>query len=89
MRIVDLLGRDSIYLNGKASGKTEVIDMMVSLMEKGGHLSDTAAYKQAVLKREAEGTTGDWRGYSHSPRKNRGSVKSGTGGDDPARRRGF
>lgn len=35
MRIVDLLGRDSIYLNGKASGKTEVIDMMVSLMEKG------------------------------------------------------
>ena len=24
MRIVDLLGRDSIYLNGKDSGKTEV-----------------------------------------------------------------
>lgn len=64
MKIVDLLGRDSICLNGKASGKMDVIDMMVSLMEKGGHLSDTKAYKQAVLKREAEGTTGIGEGVA-------------------------
>ncbi len=75
MRIVDLLGRDSIYLNGKASGKTEVIDMMVSLMEKGGHLSDTAAYKQAVLKREAEGTTGIGEGIA-IPHAKTGAVSS-------------
>lgn len=64
MKIVDLLGRDSICLNGKASGKMDVIDKMVSLMEKGGHLSDTKAYKQAVLKREAEGTTGIGEGVA-------------------------
>ncbi len=64
MRIVDLLGKDSIRLNGKASGKTDVIDTMVSLMEKGGHLSDIKVYKDAVLKREAEGTTGIGEGVA-------------------------
>ena len=64
MKIVDLLRRDSICLNGKASGKMDVIDYMVSLMEKGGHLSDVKAYKQAVLKREAEGTTGIGEGVA-------------------------
>ena len=64
MKIVDLLRRDSICLSGKASGKMDVIDYMVSLMEKGGHLSDVKAYKQAVLKREAEGTTGIGEGVA-------------------------
>lgn len=64
MKIVDLLRRDSICLNGKASGKMDVIDQMASLMEKGGHLSDVKAYKQAVLKREEEGTTGIGEGVA-------------------------
>lgn len=64
MKIVDLLRRDSICLNGKASGKMDVINQMASLMEKGGHLSDVKAYKQAVLKREEEGTTGIGEGVA-------------------------
>lgn len=64
MKIVDLLAKDSICLNGKVSDKKDAIDQMVSLMSKGGHLSDAAAYKQAVLKREAEGTTGIGEGIA-------------------------
>lgn len=64
MKIVDLLRRDSICLNGKASGKMDVINQMASLMEKGGHVSDVKAYKQAVLKREEEGTTGIGEGVA-------------------------
>ena len=64
MRIVDLLAKDSICLNGKVSDKKGAIDKMVSLMEKGGHLSNAGAYKQAVLKREAEGTTGIGEGIA-------------------------
>ena len=64
MRIVDLLRKESIHLNGKASDKMDVIDEMVSLMEKGGHLSDVGIYKEAVLKREAEGTTGIGEGIA-------------------------
>lgn len=64
MKIVDLLAKDSICLNGKVSNKKDAIDQMVSLMSKGGHLSDAAAYKQAVLKREAEGTTGIGEGIA-------------------------
>lgn len=64
MRIVDLLAKDSICLNGKVSDKKGAIDKMVSLMEKGGHLSNAGAHKQAVLKREAEGTTGIGEGIA-------------------------
>ena len=58
MKIGALLSKDSIRLNGKASGKKAVIDAMVLLMEKGNHLRDARRYKEAVFDREAQGSTG-------------------------------
>lgn len=58
MRIIDLLNKDSIELNGEASNKKEAVDRMVELMQAAGNLNDIEAFKQSVLKREEEGTTG-------------------------------
>ena len=58
MKITDLLSKESIELNGKASSKEDVLNKMVALMEKRGNIKDAAGYKEAVFLREEEGTTG-------------------------------
>lgn len=64
MRIIDLLDRRSIQLNGTAKNKNEVIDTMVELMAKSGKISDKEKYKKGVYEREAEGTTGIGEGIA-------------------------
>lgn len=49
MRIIDLLKPESIDLNAQVTTKKGAIDHLVSLMDKGGHLSDAEAYKKASL----------------------------------------
>ena len=58
MRVRDLLAPQCIELNGNASGKKEVIEKMVDLMEKRGNLADKEVYKKGVFAREDESTTG-------------------------------
>ena len=53
VRIADLLKKESIDLQARAADKAGAIDHLVGLMEKGGHLKDTAAYKACVLARES------------------------------------
>lgn len=57
MRIVDLLNKDSILLNGAPKSKAEAIDMLVDLQVKGGNISDRETYKQGILAREEKGST--------------------------------
>ena len=57
MRITDLLCTDSIELGTAAGSKTEAIDKLVALHAKAGNLLDAAVYKEAILAREAQGTT--------------------------------
>lgn len=57
MRIVDLLNKDSILLNGAPKSKTEAIDMLVDLQMKSGNISDRDIYKQGILAREEKGST--------------------------------
>lgn len=57
MRIVDLLSKDSILLNGAPKSKAEAIDMLVDLQVKGGSISDRETYKQGILAREEKGST--------------------------------
>lgn len=57
MRIVDLLNKDSILLNGAPKSKAEAIDMLVDLQVKGGCISDREIYKQGILAREEKGST--------------------------------
>lgn len=58
MKITDLLSIESVDLNGKASGKQEVLEQMVDLMVKRGNISDRKVYRDTVFSREEEGTTG-------------------------------
>ena len=46
MKITDLLSKESIELNGKASSKEDVLNKMVALMEKRGNIKDAAGYKE-------------------------------------------
>ena len=58
MKIRDLLAVESIDLNGKATGKTDVLDQCVDLMAKSGKIADVEKYRKGVFAREDEGTTG-------------------------------
>ena len=46
MKIVDLLKRESVELNGKVTSKPEAIEKMVALMAAGGNLADVEAYNR-------------------------------------------
>lgn len=64
MKIVDLLKRESVELNGKVTSKPEAIEKMVALMAAGGNLADVEAYKKGVFAREEESTTGIGEGIA-------------------------
>lgn len=64
MRIVDLLKKQSIDLNAAVADKTAAIGHLVDLMDAGGNLNDKALYKERVLAREAEGSTGIGEGIA-------------------------
>lgn len=75
MRIIDLLKAEAIQLNTAVASKEEAIDKMIALHEKAGNLSDTAAYKEAILAREAQGTTAIGEGIA-VPHAKSDSVKT-------------
>ena len=51
MRITELLKKESIELGVKVSDKEEAVDRLVSLMDAGGRLKDTAGYKEGKIGR--------------------------------------
>ena len=57
MRITDLLKKQGIALGASPKDKAEAINQLVALHDKCGNLSDAAAYKEGILKREEMGTT--------------------------------
>ncbi len=58
MRIIDLLDRKSIRLDGTASDKNDALDQMVELMAARGKINDVDRYREGVYAREEESTTG-------------------------------
>lgn len=64
MRITDLLSKDGIELNVTAKDKNDIINKMTDLMLKTGRITDLNAYKELVLKREDEGSTGVGEGIA-------------------------
>ena len=77
MKITDLLKKESIELHGQVKTKEEAIDRMVELMVRSGNIRDENAYKQGVLNREAEGTTGIGGGIAIPHAKNCGVAQAG------------
>ncbi len=64
MRITDLLSKKSILLGANVSSKPQTIDQAVELMQANGNVQDLAVYKQAVLAREAQSSTGVGEGIA-------------------------
>lgn len=75
MRIIDLLKKDAIELNASVTTKADAIDKLIALHEKAGNLSDAAAYKNAILAREQQGTTAIGEGIA-VPHAKSDSVKT-------------
>lgn len=64
MKITDLLTKESIDLNVKASSKKDVIEQAVELMEHNGNINNKEEYFKLVMKREKEGSTGVGEGIA-------------------------
>lgn len=74
MRITDLLDPNSICLDASPSNKEEALDQVIKLMDKSGKISNVSEYRERVLKREEEGTTGIGEGIA-IPHGKCGAVK--------------
>ena len=57
MRITDLLNTAGIRLHAAPAGKDEAIDLLVSLQDRAGRLTDREQYKADILAREAMSST--------------------------------
>ena len=57
MRITDLLAPEAIELGVSVASKPDAIEKLISLHEGAGNLNDVQAYREAILAREAGGTT--------------------------------
>ena len=64
MKITELLTRDTIHLNIESKEKENVIDEMVTVLDKAGRLNDREAYKAAILNRESQSSTGIGEGIA-------------------------
>ena len=58
MKITDLLTKEAIDLNVKATNKKDVIEKAVELMQYNGNINNKEEYLKLVMKREEEGSTG-------------------------------
>lgn len=58
MNTVDLFSKDRVKFHLEAKTKEQVIDELIAILDTDGKLKDKAAFKEAVLKREAEFSTG-------------------------------
>lgn len=58
MKITDLLKSSSVDLNLKPMSKSQVIDHLVEIMFATGNITDKEIFRQAILAREAQISTG-------------------------------
>ncbi|WP_338777635.1 fructose-specific PTS transporter subunit EIIC [Metabacillus sp. FJAT-52054] len=75
MRITDLLTKDTILLDLSAASKQAVIEELVNKLDHAGKLNDRELYKEAILAREAQSTTGIGEGIA-IPHAKTSAVKS-------------
>ena len=75
MKIIDLLKKDAIELNTSVASKSGAIDKLIALHEKAGNILDVNAYKEAILAREAQGSTAIGEGIA-VPHAKSDSVKT-------------
>lgn len=64
MRITDLLKKDTVIINLAATEKAAAIDEMTSKLNEAGRLNSLEGYREAILKRESQSTTGIGEGIA-------------------------
>lgn len=64
MNITDLLKQDTIILQLQADSKSSVIDELVNKLDAAGRLHDKEQFKQSILERESQSTTGIGEGIA-------------------------
>lgn len=77
MHISDLLHPQSIDLYAAPKDKNEALDRLVELMCVSGNISNPDEYRQEVLKREAQGSTGIGEGVAIPHAKTKSVKKAG------------
>jgi PTS system fructose-specific IIC component len=77
MNIKDLMIKDAMIMDLQASDKAGAIDEMVQKMYDAGRISDIDTYKQGILAREAQTSTGLGDGIAMPHAKN-AAVKEAT-----------
>ncbi|GIO25411.1 PTS fructose transporter subunit IIABC [Ornithinibacillus bavariensis] len=77
MKITDLLRKDIMIFDLQATEKEAAIDEMITSLHKSGILTDVAEFKDAILKREEQSSTGLGDGIAMPHAKNK-SVKEPT-----------
>lgn len=58
MKITDLIKKDTIMLNLKSVKKEDILEELIGKLDAANRLNDKEEFKKAILKREAQGTTG-------------------------------
>jgi PTS system fructose-specific IIC component len=58
MKINELLSKETIILNVTAKTKSEIINELIDVLDNAGKLSNKEEFKNAILKREQEFSTG-------------------------------
>ncbi|GAF66092.1 PTS system transporter subunit IIA [Bacillus sp. TS-2] len=58
MRISDLLKKETMILDLHSTSKAEVLDELIEKLDQANTLNDKESFKQAILKREEQSTTG-------------------------------
>ncbi|WP_022761656.1 PTS fructose transporter subunit IIABC [Butyrivibrio sp. AD3002] len=77
MKIKDLLSKEGVSLNQTAADQNAAIDLMVALHDKVGNLNDKAAFKDAIVAREAKGSTAVGMGIAVPHAKTAAANKAG------------
>ncbi|GEN46295.1 PTS sugar transporter subunit IIA [Alkalibacillus haloalkaliphilus] len=77
MQLSEILKNEHVLLDVNVDSRETCIDELTKLMEKTGVVSDSAVYKDAVLKREEEGSTGIGFGVAIPHGKSSGVEEAG------------
>lgn len=77
MRITDLMIKDAMIMNLQAKTKEAAIDELIASLDASGRINDRVLFKEAILKRESESSTGIGGGIAMPHAKTR-AVKEAT-----------
>ena len=64
MKITDLLKKDTVIIDLAATSKSAAIDEMTKKLDVAGRLNSLDGFREAILKRESQSTTGIGEGIA-------------------------